>query len=379
MILSYLSGGFILENISNAKDTQLLRTSLYSDTSVIDVGMAGTAMRFLTSFFSIQQGRSIVITGCDRMKQRPVAILINALKKLGADIQYIENEGYPPLRVRGKKILGGKVTLDASVSSQYITSLMLIGPFLEQGICIELKGKITSQPYIQMTLRILNQLGFEASFCKHTINIPAQELTNKVGFKVESDWSSASYYYSLLALSKGDYMKLKTYRKDSFQGDSKIREIYKNFGVSTSFDEDTLVLSKVKDFEMPDSIELNLIDTPDIAQTIAVTCTGLKIKAKLTGLHTLRIKETDRIEALKKELMKLGVDIVTTEDTLELKAFTQVDEIAPIEVYNDHRMAMAFATIGNMYPLSIKDEYVVDKSYPEFWDHFQSVLNFEIC
>ena len=379
LVLSHLMGGLPLENVSNSKDTELLLSSLLSESHVIDVGMAGTAMRFLTSFFSIQEGRDVVITGCERMKQRPIGILVNALKDLGANIEYVADKGYPPLKIRGKRITGGLVRLSAKISSQYVTSLMLIAPFLEKGLCMELEGKITSLPYIQMTLRILTQLGFEACFDKNTITIPPQKSVGKARFKIESDWSSASYYYSLLALSGGNYIKLNTYKKDSLQGDSEVARIYKMFGVNTNFEGNTLVLSKIRDFKKANFVELDLVDTPDITQTIAVTCAGLKIKAKLTGLHTLKIKETDRIEALRKELEKLGVDVVTTENSLELREFKDVDKIAPIEVYNDHRMAMAFATMGVMYPLCIKDERVVNKSYPEFWDHLRSILDLKIC
>lgn len=368
LILNELYGKPLqIENLSDSEDTNLLLDALNETGEKVDIHHAGTAMRFLTAYFAIQKNRKLILTGSERMKQRPIGTLVEALRSLGADISYIENEGYPPLLIQGKKITKDFVELNAGISSQFITALMLIAPKLEQGLTIQLNGKITSQPYITMTIHWLKKLGIEAEQVQNQITINPKNEINPNWFYVESDWSSASYFYAVAALSTEANIKLKTYFSDSIQGDSALIHIYKShFGVETRFDENRIILTKKNDFKYRD-FELNLNDTPDLAQTIAVTCAGLKIKSKLTGLETLTIKETDRLHALQKELIKVGAFTKITKDTLEILEFREFNQTPFIETYNDHRMAMSFAPLCVMNDIEIENPSVVEKSYPNFW------------
>jgi 3-phosphoshikimate 1-carboxyvinyltransferase len=333
-------------------------------------------MRFLTAYFSTLKGREVVLTGSKRMTERPVKLLVDALKKMGADISYEQNEGYPPIRIKGKKLQADSVSLEANISSQYISALMLIAPSLPNGLEINLEGQITSTPYIKMTLEILQRAGVKGVFEGNTIKIePTQQLKNQT-LAVESDWSSASYYYSLAAISETAVLKLSTYRKTSLQGDSCLAEIYKQFGVTTKFEKDHIILEK-RPGTKPKHIEENLRNSPDIAQTIAVTCLALNVPCYLTGLHTLKIKETDRLEALKTEIEKFGSKVNLTHNSLKLLPQKGFLENVSVETYNDHRMAMAFAPLGLKIPFKIEDAEVVSKSYPGFWEDFEK-LNFEI-
>jgi 3-phosphoshikimate 1-carboxyvinyltransferase len=368
---------FTIENLSNSKDTQLMLASLKNDDEVINIGMAGTAMRFLTAYYSIQEGRETLLTGSERMKQRPIGELVEALRSLGADIQYEENEGYPPLRIKGKKLNGGKVNLDSSVSSQFITALMLIGPKLKKGLSLKLKGKTVSKPYILMTSQLLEKLGVSVELKKNTINIVNGQIYSTQPMVVESDWSSASYHYSIAAASSECDIKLSSYRRESFQGDSALSEIYKQFGISTIFLNNKIRLIKESIFNKPESLEIDLVEQPDIAQTIAVTAFIMGIKLKLTGLETLRIKETDRLFALKVELEKLGAEVDITMDTLILNPVSPVKNDVHIDTYDDHRMAMAFAPIAVNNSVFIENPSVVEKSYPNFWEHLED-YKFEI-
>ncbi len=358
-----------LKNLSLSQDSQLMQKALSSNEEVIDIHHAGTAMRFLTAFYSIQKGRKTILTGSQRMKERPIEILVNALKELGADINYLENNGYPPLEINGRKLNKNTVTLSADVSSQYITALCLIGSKLEKGLSIHLEGKITSFPYINMTLQILKDLGISSDFPENTITIFPLEKMEKQEFTIESDWSSASYHYSLCALGKDLQISLKYLFENSLQADRRIADIYKDyFGIQSSFWNGEVILSKINDFTYPDFIELDMNDCPDIAQTVAVTAFGLRIPIKITGLETLKIKETDRLQALKNELEKCGGKVKITENMLELKPFEQFIENVSIETYNDHRMAMSFAPLQLLFPLKIENPEVVEKSYTEFWE-----------
>ena len=365
-----------LENTSNSDDSKVMLQALKGNEATINIHHAGTAMRFLTAYFAIQENRDVVITGSPRMKQRPIAILVDALRDLGADISYIENEGFPPIKIQGKKLTQSKVTLAANVSSQYISALLLVAPKLENGLELVLEGEITSIPYINMTLGLLNQIGIETSFTGNTISVSPKAAIPSQTVVVESDWSSASYFYSIIALSEaGSQISLSGYKKDSFQGDSALSEIYKNFGVTTEFHENQIVLTKQTG--NPEPLTLDLNHTPDIAQTIAVTCFALGIECQLTGLRTLKIKETDRLEALKTELSKLGADISVTEDSLTLKTSGSIHENIKVATYNDHRMAMAFAPLALKVPIIIADADVVSKSYPNFWNDLKTI-GFEI-
>ncbi len=376
LILQALYPSLKISNLSNSDDTHYLQKALESEDELIDIHHAGTAMRFLTAYFSTQHGREVVLTGSKRMTERPVKLLVDALKKMGADISYEKNEGYPPIRIKGKKLEAKTVSLEANISSQYISALMLIAPSLPSGLEINLEGKITSTPYIKMTLEILQRAGITGTFKGNTIKVePVQQLEEQT-LAVESDWSSASYYYSLAAISESAELKLSTYRKTSLQGDSCLAEIYKQFGVTTTFKEDYILLEK-KPGSKPKHIEENLQNSPDIAQTIAVTCLALNVPCYLTGLHTLKIKETDRLVALKTEIEKFGSRVEVTQDSLELFPQEDFSKNVSVATYNDHRMAMAFAPLGLKVPFEIEDAEVVSKSYPGFWEDFQK-LNFEV-
>ena len=373
LILQALFPKIIIKNISNSDDSKITENALKSTDSIIDIHHAGTAMRFLTAYFSTQPGREIILTGSQRMQERPIKLLVNALKDLGAEISYDKKEGYPPLKIIGKKIIKSKVALQANISSQYISALMLIAPSLEDGLTIELTGQLTSVPYIKMTQTILDELGFETTFEKNKIQISSAKRIEPKTWTIESDWSSASYFYSILALSRQGNICLSSYKKESNQGDSALSEIYKSLGEVTSFNRGMINLTKVKDFNFTESININLINTPDLAQTIAVSCLGLGIGCKLSGLHTLKIKETDRLRALKIEMEKLGAKVDITSDSLELYPNAKLKKDIAINTFNDHRMAMAFAPLALKAPIIINDSEVVSKSYPAFWDDLKRI------
>ena len=377
LMLKALFEGLTIKNLSNSDDSILIREAIWSKSYEIDIHHAGTAMRFLTAFFATKTGRKTTLTGSKRMQERPIKILVEALKSLGADISYLKKEGYPPLQIIGKQITKHQVELDANVSSQYISALLLIGPVLPKGLELRLVGTITSLPYIDMTLSLLNELGVNTVFKDNLIVIdPYNEDINKT-FTVESDWSSASYFYSIVALSPiGTQIRLSSYKKTSLQGDAKLQDIYKNFGVESRFQDTTLSIMKTNT-NLPKLLKLDLSDSPDIAQTIVVTCLGLKIDCELVGLHTLKIKETDRLVALKYEIKKLGTTLAITDHSLYLKSSNDLIPNVKIATYNDHRMAMAFAPLALKTPLSIENAEVVSKSYPDFWRDLSS-LGFEI-
>ncbi|AIN49928.1 3-phosphoshikimate 1-carboxyvinyltransferase [Dokdonia sp. MED134] len=383
LILQALFDGITLKNVSNSDDAQVMQKALSSSDEVVDIHHAGTAMRFLTAYFSIQEGRDTLLTGSARMQERPMAILVEALQELGAQITFTHNEGYPPLQIKGTTLQRDEVTLKANVSSQYISALMMMGAKLDNGLTIHLDGKITSVPYINMTLALLHQLDIEATFEGQKIVIkPGRTSAVAREITVESDWSSASYFYSIVALSRKrnfntpHTITIASYKESSLQGDAALREIYKQLGVVSSFAGDKLTLSLNQDFELPETITLDLANSPDIAQTIAVSCLGLGVGCHLTGLHTLKIKETDRLEALREEITKLGGSImVTDQDLTLLPQKAAVNENITIATYHDHRMAMAFAPLALQVPLLIEDAGVVSKSYPDFWTDLE-VLGF---
>lgn len=377
LLLQALFPNIVLENTSNSDDSEVMTKALSSDDSVIDIHHAGTAMRFLTAFFAIQENRNVTLTGSSRMKERPIKILVEALQQLGAKIEYIENEGFPPIKITGQKITKSQVSLPANVSSQYISALLLIASKLENGLELTLDGEITSVPYIKMTLALLNEIGIETSFESNVIKVNQKSEIGIQKATIESDWSSASYFYSIVALSEiGTQITLSSYKQNSLQGDSALVEIYKNFGVETIFENNSICICKVKNHE-PSAINQELNNCPDIAQTIAVTCFGLGIGCHLTGLHTLKIKETDRLEALKTELTKLGAAISITDKSLTLETSNSINSNIKIPTYNDHRMAMAFAPLTLKVPIIIENAEVVSKSYPTFWEDLKNI-GFEI-
>ena len=373
LLLQALYPNIQLQNTSNSDDSLVMEKALSSSEETINIHHAGTAMRFLTAYFAAQEGRTVVLTGSSRTKERPISILVEALRQLGAKIEYLENEGFPPLKITGQKITASKVALQANVSSQYISALLLIASKLENGIEITLEGPLTSIPYINMTLALLQEIGIETAFEGNTIRVKPSTNHQPITLTVESDWSSASYFYSIVALSEvGTTIRLSSYKKNSLQGDSALVTLYENFGVTTTFDGNTICLTKTYNVQ-PTTYTLQLNNTPDIAQTIAVTCLGLGLGCHLSGLHTLKIKETDRLEALQMELTKLGAEVTVTEDTLTLKATTSIPSNVKIGTYTDHRMAMAFAPLALKVPIVIKDAEVVSKSYPNFWSDLKAV------
>ena len=364
---------FNINNLSDSDDTKTMISSLKSDKEEINIGHAGTAMRFLASYYSSILNSSKILTGSSRMKERPILILVEALNNLGADIEYIDKKGYPPIKINGKLIYGNEIALPADVSSQYISSLMMLGVSINQGLKIKLSTKITSLPYIHMTKKIIERIGGIVDIKPDEIIIK-QLVSNKIPDQiVESDWSSASYFYSLVALSDSSDITLSSFFNNSIQGDSRIVDIYKQFGVETKFLNDKIYLKK-NNIDLPDSISINLRDNPDLAQTIVVTCLGLGVNCKLEGLHTLKLKETDRLLALKREIEKFEVDCVTiSNQSITLKNNSKLKSGVSINTYDDHRMAMSFAPLSMINPIIIINPEVVSKSYLNFWNDLESI------
>ena len=366
LLLQALFPQIELTNLSNSDDTVAMKSGLESEDALVDIGHAGTTMRFLTAYFSTIENQEKTLTGSQRMQERPIGILVDALRQLGADITYLKNEGYPPLLIKGKKLSANEVRLSADISSQYITALMLIAPRLAGGLRLHLQGMITSVPYIKMTQSLLHDIGIEASFSDQTIEISPKMDIDATTHAVESDWSSASYYFGIAALAKEADIHLSTYKENSLQGDRVLMNIYEQLGVQSSIENNTLYLQKQALHST--SIQLDLSNAPDIAQTIVVSCYGLGIACDIKGLHTLKIKETDRLVALQNELTKLGATIEITDRSLHLhKRNNPIRPNVLIETYHDHRMAMAFAPLALLVPIRIQDADVVTKSYPGFW------------
>ena len=373
LILQKLFSNIEIKNISNAQDSQLLIKALNSCEETIDIHHAGTAMRFLTAFFAIQDGKTTILTGSKRMKQRPIAPLVDALKNLGAEIHYIEKDEYPPIKIYGKTTTLSRVKISANISSQFITALILIGGKLENGLQIELIGKITSRPYLEMSLEMLRiiapHLKNKITFIDNIISIPnITELPHK-DYTIESDWSSASYFYSYVAISHQS-LELGNFKRVSLQGDASLVNIYEIFfGIKTQFNDikQTISLTSTKDFVYPKLIKINMNNCPDIAQTLCVTATALKIHFEINGLATLKVKETDRLVALQNELLKLGCHTEITNYSIKSTKFSEIGKNISIKTYDDHRMAMAFAPFRYIHPIYIENPEVVEKSYPNFW------------
>ncbi|KFE97144.1 3-phosphoshikimate 1-carboxyvinyltransferase [Chryseobacterium luteum] len=380
LILESLFKNIQIGNLSNSQDTQLLKKALSENTETVDIHHAGTAMRFLASYYSIFEGKTTILTGSKRMKERPIKNLVSALKDLGAEIEYLENEGFPPLKITGKKITQKQVNVPANISSQFITSLLLIAGKLENGLEINLVGEVTSRSYIEMTLDILTKFGIKNSFEGNTIKVEPFDVNGElpiVNYEVESDWSSASYFYSICALGR-ETIHLKSFYQESTQGDSAIAEIYEEFfGIKTIFTEDEhkITLQPEPGFSFPEKIILDMNNCPDIAQTLCVTAAALKIPFEISGLGTLRVKETDRLQALYNELKKLGTETEITDLTIRSVSFGEPEENISIATYQDHRMAMSFAPFCLIKELSIEDEDVVEKSYPMFWKDLGDIMN----
>ena len=374
LLLQKLFPQLVVENVADSDDVVAMQEGLAHKTAVVDVHHAGTAMRFLTAYFALCQKQTVILEGSERMHNRPIAPLVDALRALGAQITYIAKEGFPPLRIDGIEAEGGTVEISAAISSQYISALLLVGMRLKKGITIQLLGEITSRPYIEMTLAMLRELGAQTSFEGQTVTVFPPLQLQQTHFTVEADWSSASYYYSLLALSPlGTTLRLGKYKKVSLQGDSILPAIYAKLGVETVFEADDYI-RLTKRTEAQPIFEADFNDTPDLAQTVVVSCFGLGIACHIQGLHTLKIKETDRLVALQNELAKLGGQLVVTADSLTLAAHRSTGTTIPaIDTYQDHRMAMAFAPLVMQMDLLINEAEVVSKSYPAFWNDLRKI------
>ena len=376
LILQALYPDIEIENIASCDDTTILQKALASQEDMLDIHHAGTAMRFLTAYLAATTQKEITLTGSPSMLQRPIGPLVAALRDMGAAITYTGKQGYPPLKI-APATLSGNVTIDAGMSSQYISALALIGPYLKKGLTLTLTGNITSKPYIDMTLSLLSSIGAKSIFKGQDIRILPLKKSNKVKIAVEGDWSSASYFYSLVALSKKRCVHLSSFKTNSLQADATLASLYETLGVTTTaIDSQTIALSK-NDAPLPAGFKADLTPSPDLAQTIAVTCFGLGIACHLTGLHTLKIKETDRLVALQNELTKLGAVVHITQDTLLLEsheiAFGNRTQDIEIATYDDHRMAMAFGVLAELFCVTIQDPMVVTKSYPAFYSDLKKM------
>ncbi len=368
-----------IRNLSDSDDTNVLTAALNSNTSTFDIGHAGTAMRFLTAFLSKIVGEWEV-TGSERMKQRPIKILVDALNQLGAKIEYLENEGFPPLKIYGSHLKGQTLELDGSISSQYISALLMIAPTVENGLTLKLTGDITSRSYIELTLKLMQKFGIQYHWEGHEITVPEQNYF-PMDFTVEADWSGASYWYQIMALAEKGDVFLENLQLDSLQGDANIAAWFEQFGVFSVQKENGVQLSKNENIK-PEKLVLDFIENPDVAQTMACLCVAKNIPFHFSGLKTLKIKETDRIAALQNELAKFGAKI--TEPAHGELAWngkiddSQVQNNPRIETYHDHRMALAFAPMALAgFEPEIDDPMVVTKSYPGFWDDLKKV-GFEI-
>lgn len=362
-----------ISNLSNSDDTKALQQALTTAPATVDIHHAGTAMRFLTAYYASTPGRECLLTGSSRMQERPIGILVEALRSMGANIEYAKNEGFPPLQIIGTALEASTVRLPASISSQFITALLLTAPKLKHGLKIILEGAITSRPYIEMTCALMRQLGIDVAFTGNTLEVAPTSHIPAAEIAVESDWSSASYAYSILALAEEGALTLTTYRKESLQGDACLQSIYTQLGVESSFEHNQLQLRKIPNFKCPEKLALDLAHAPDIAQTIAVSCAALGVACSLTGLHTLKIKETDRLVALQCELEKFGAEVHITADSLHLQPPTTLTADVAVATYNDHRMALAFAPLALKTTLQINDALVVNKSYPSYWEDLKKL------
>lgn len=374
LILNALSySPYDIQNLSDCDDTEVMIRALNSNSSDFDIKAAGTAMRFLTAFLSKIIGEW-TITGTERMKNRPIKLLVDALNSLGARIEYIEKEGYPPLRIFGSALQGGEISLDGGVSSQYISALLMIAPLMENGLTLNLEGNIISRPYINLTLQLMEQFGVKSTWNGQTIKILPQEY-KPIHFTVESDWSAASYWYSMMALSKNAEIELLGFFKNSLQGDAAGAKLFIQLGVGTTFTDRGVLLKH--NGNVTKKLSYNFVNEPDLAQTFVVVCVLLNIPFRFTGLQTLKIKETDRIEALKTELRKLGYLLTDSNNSiLEWNGERCEPEADPvIATYEDHRMAMAFAPAALVLSQGIKiaDPGVVTKSYPAYWDDLREI------
>ena len=385
LIIYALSGGYKLpQNLSDCDDTEVIINAIRYMPEVIDIKAAGTAMRFMTAYLSVMRGTH-VITGTDRMKHRPISVLVDALRKLGAHIEYVGEEGFPPLRITGSKLTGGLLEIPGNVSSQYISALLMIGPVLEVGLELRLTGDIISRPYIDLTLWMMREFGADADWSAgDTISVKPQPYSNR-DYVIENDWSGASYWYEMVALSQDREatVRLSGLMDGSKQGDSVVKYIFSLLGVKTSFEsrdgERLQVVTLKRSGRCVPRLEYDFVNSPDLAQTVVVACCAKGVPFHFRGLSTLKIKETDRIEALKKELLKLGYVLKDINGSELVWDGTRCEPLKHpvIDTYEDHRMALSFAPLGLLKPIVINNPQVVTKSYPRFWDDLK-MAGFEI-
>ena len=382
LLLCTLSGGSSnAVNLSLCDDTFAMQRALINRPAVVNIGAAGTAMRFLTAYFAGSEGEEHVLTGTERMKQRPIGILVEALRSLGADIAYEEQEGFPPIRIYGRKLFGGAIELPANVSSQYISALLMTAPTMEKGLRLNLRGKIISRPYIEMTLSLMRFFGAKVRWeTENLLVVDKGSYRQDVVYKVESDWSAASYWFELVALHPDPSIRivLPGLAEDSLQGDARVRKFFEPLGVRTDFADGAAILTKDKALRLPkdETYFLNLVNQPDLAQTLVVSCAMLRQPFRFEGLRSLRIKETDRMAALQNELKKFGIDLgIDGDEALFIEHYDSdlpTYSCIPIRTYKDHRMAMAFAPAALVCPgVEVEEPEVVSKSYPNFWEDIQ--------
>ena len=379
LILQALSGfKNELKNLSDSDDTTVLQKALCSQDTTIDVGIAGTAMRFLTAYYALR-GSEVILTGATRMKHRPIKGLVDALCLLGADIEYLENEGFPPLKIRGGKLKGGLLQMKADVSSQFISAILMIAPYFEKGIQLKLIGEVLSRPYIEMTLNLMEKQGVPYLWVGDTISILPGNYQNNIT-RVESDWSSISYMFELVALSDSGCIQLTQVDECSVQGDQEVMYYFELLGVDSNIEQGVLTLRKKSSFELPKLLELDCLKTPDLAQTLAATACGMGVRMKLTGLKSLPIKETDRLMALKNELEKCGAQIqIINNEALDIIPGTELlNRSFNFETYGDHRMALCLAPLAlKANSVTINNPMVVNKSYKSYWEDLK-ILSFNI-
>ena len=379
LILQALSGHKnVLKNLSDSDDTSVLQKALCAQDKTIDVGIAGTAMRFLTAYYALR-GSEVILTGASRMKKRPIKGLVDALSSLGADIEYMENEGFPPLKIKGCKLKGGLLQMKADVSSQFISAILMIAPYFEKGIQLKLIGEVLSRPYIEMTLNLMEKQGVPYLWVGDTISILPGNYQNNIT-RVESDWSSISYMFELVALSDSGCIQLTQVDENSVQGDQEGMRYFELLGVDSNIEQGVLTLRKRSGFELPKILELDCLKTPDLAQTLSATACGLGIRLKLTGLKSLPIKETNRLMALKNELQKCGalVQIINNEALDIIPGTDFLNRSFNFETYGDHRMALCLAPLAlKAKSVTLNNPMVVNKSYKSYWEDLK-ILSFNI-
>ena len=359
-----------LLNLSQSSDTQSLIKALQANSKTIDIGDAGTSMRFLTAYLSQQKG-SYILTGSDRMKERPIGHLVEALNSIGADINYLEKDGFPPLAINGKAVEGGKVDVSTSASSQFVSALLLIAPTLKKGLSLSLKGELLSKPYIKMTLNIMRYFGIQSSWTNNTIQVEPQNYRPR-DLKVESDWSALAFILQGMSIAKSAQVSISGLSKDSWQGDSYVLNLFEKFGLQHEFKDDKLYLKKFNK-DLNRDYNVNLIDTPDLAQAYCCTLSAFSKSAKISGLNNLKLKESHRLKALHIELNKIGQISYYTEDTMQLEASILHTPTESFDSHNDHRMAMCLAPFALLFDIKIKNIEVVNKSYPSYWEDLKKM------